>query len=205
MPEIGEHERAECMAARAFREALLRVMRIAGRDDEDARKVLTQRQLAERSGVGVTTIKTCMRADAGASKVRLETLDKLAAALGLPPAFLLMRREDWVALATAVEVLVAQAREPGDQQSAGHVGPTNPVNAAAVGVEYARSIKMLEKPRPFHALEMAQAISATEAGVANTSALPPYALIPPRHVPLVLAICSIVGTTTGTNKNEVME
>jgi transcriptional regulator with XRE-family HTH domain len=189
-------EDRRCALGKEFRESLLRVLRIAGETDEGGRGSLTQRELAERSGVSLTLVKKYLRDDAGAGHARLEAVGKMAAALGVPPAFLLMRRDDWVALATAVAVLLEQAGDSRHEAHAAQPWNVGPMDAAEKGLEYARAVKVLDRHRAFHPPQVTHAIELTEAGVAHTSAVPPYPLLSGGHARLALAMCAIVGTTT---------
>ncbi|UJJ56838.1 MULTISPECIES: helix-turn-helix domain-containing protein [Rhodanobacter] len=183
--------------ATSFGEALLRVMRVAGESDEGHHDQLSRVQLAERADVSLTLIKRYLRGDAASAK--LETIEKLAGALGVPPAFLLMRREDWVAVANASIVLAQILREDGQNEPDRKFGgrsSINPLEAATAGVEFARLVQALPRRRDFTPPEMAQAIRRSEDGVAHTCATPPLALLTPIQIYATLALCAVVGTTT---------
>lgn len=183
--------------AKSFGEALLRVMRVAGESDEGNRDRLSHDQLAERADVSLTLIKRYLKGDADSAKI--ETIERLAKALGVPPAFLLMRREDWVAMANASIVLAQILQKDGQNEPDRKFGgrsSINPLEAASAGVEFARLVQALPRRRDFTPPDMAQAIRRAEDGVAHTSATPPFALLTPLQIYATLALCAVVGTTT---------
>lgn len=80
--------------------------------------------LPPRSGV-----QTDLKPDALDRKVNpdLDTLDRLAAGLNLPPAFLLMRPQDWQTLGQAVEIIGEFFAAAGKLNDEGRLNHGNPV------------------------------------------------------------------------------
>src|SRR5690606_8803632 len=82
--------------ASAFRDALVRTMRVAGEDEAGEPAGISRTELEERTGVSRKAIGGYCSGQGDGAK--LETIERLAKGLGVPPAFLLMRREDWISL-----------------------------------------------------------------------------------------------------------
>ncbi|HHW1647737.1 TPA: helix-turn-helix domain-containing protein [Pseudomonas aeruginosa] len=92
---------------RYFSENLSAVLAVAGKEREN-RSVgspgpMTATQIHRKTGVARSTLRA-LKSQRGESAANpdLDTLDRLAAALGVPPAFLLMRPQDWFALGQAL-------------------------------------------------------------------------------------------------------
>lgn len=185
------------LLAKSFGETLLRVMRVAGESDEGHYDRLSNAQLAELAGVSLTSIKQYLRGDAASAKI--ETIEKLAEALGVPPAFLLMRREDWVALANASLAFAQTLQRDGpsepDRKFGGH-SSISPLEAATAGIEIAHMIEALPRRREFTPLAVAQANRRAEDGVAHTSAVANLTHLNPIQIYAILALCAGVGKTT---------
>lgn len=180
--------------ALVFREALIRIMRVAGEDDLGNPAGISQTELEERSGVNRKAIgEYCSGSGDGA---KLETIERLAKGLGVPPAFLLMRREDWISLANAVTTLMAISKAKGED-SAPHKDSIkeslSPIEAAKIGVALARALGTIPKRRGELLPDLVKAIRAAEKGVALTAAAPPYHTLTTDQKYAAIALCAFAG------------
>lgn len=179
----------------AFRDALVRTMRVAGENEAGDPAGISQTELEERTGVSRKAIgEYCSGHGDGA---KLETIERLAQGLGVPPAFLLMRREDWISLANAVITLMSIGKTSGEDaaphQDSIKEGLT-PIEAAAIGVALARALGTIPKRRGDSSPDLAVAIRAAETGVAHTAAAPPYQTLTTDQKYAAIALCAFAGT-----------
>lgn len=86
---------------RGFSANLLRAMQVSGTTESGDPKKLTQQHLSQNSGIARSTISKYLTQHAEANP-DLETLCRLASALNISPALLLMSEEDWLQLARAL-------------------------------------------------------------------------------------------------------
>ncbi|VVO40305.1 helix-turn-helix domain-containing protein [Pseudomonas fluorescens] len=84
-----------------FSANLLRAMQVSGTTESGDPKKLTQQHLSQNSGIARSTISKYLTQHAEANP-DLETLCRLASALNISPALLLMSEEDWLQLARAL-------------------------------------------------------------------------------------------------------
>jgi transcriptional regulator with XRE-family HTH domain len=94
---------------RALGNALFRAMQVAGETESEYPVKLSQEALSAKSGVARSTIAKYLEAkskDCTSVNPDLKTLCKLATALNVPPALLLLTPEDWSKLAQAATYLV---------------------------------------------------------------------------------------------------
>ena len=181
--------------ALVFRDALVRTMRVAGEDESGDPAGISHTELAERTGVSRKAIgEYCSGHSDGA---KLETIERLAKGLGVPPAFLLMRREDWISLSNAVITLMLISKANGEDtaphQDSIKDGLT-PIEAAQIGVALARALGTIPKRRGDPPPDLAKAIRIAEKGVANTAAAPPYQTLTTDQKYAAIALCAFAGT-----------
>lgn len=181
--------------ALVFRDALVRTMRVAGEDESGNAAGISQTELEERTGVNRKAIgEYCSGKGDG---VKLETIDRLAKGLGVPPAFLLMRREDWISLANAVTTLMAISKAKGEDpapQKDSIKESLSPIEAAEIGIALARALGTIPKRRGETSPDLAKAIRAAENGVAHTAAAPPYHTLTTDQKYAAIALCAFAGT-----------
>ncbi|WP_312800099.1 helix-turn-helix transcriptional regulator [Pseudomonas sp.] len=96
---------------RGFGSNLLRAMQVADFSKEGEPKKLTQERLAKASGVARSTISKYLAQQIDVNP-DMETICRLASALNVSPALLLMSDEDWLRLAHATST-VAEAKNDG--------------------------------------------------------------------------------------------
>lgn len=89
---------------RFFSENLNAVLAVAGKQrDSGAPGPVTSTRLKAETGVARSTLRALKSLeDDSAANPDLHTLERIADALGVPPAFLLMRPQDWLALGNAL-------------------------------------------------------------------------------------------------------
>lgn len=181
--------------AATFRDALVRTMRVAGEDEAGDPAGISQTKLEERTGVSRKAIgEYCSGHGDGA---KLETIERLAEGLGVPPAFLLMRREDWISLANAVITLMSISKANGEE-GAPHQDSIKerltPIGAAEIGVALARALGTIPKRRGSSSPDLENEIRAAELGVAHTAAAPPYQTLTTDQKYAAIALCAFAGT-----------
>ncbi|MDF5852381.1 helix-turn-helix transcriptional regulator [Pseudomonas aeruginosa] len=87
-----------------FSDNLCAVLAVAGKPrDNGTAGPITATRIQRETGVARSTLRA-LKSQRGevAANPDLDTLDRIADVLGVPPAFLLMRPQDWVALANAM-------------------------------------------------------------------------------------------------------
>lgn len=99
--------------ANSFCHSLIRAMLVASEDEYGNPKRLTQRELSERAGVARSTIAKYMApGEDDVVNPDLATICRLADALNVSPAFLLMRAEDWSHLGQGAMYLATALNDP---------------------------------------------------------------------------------------------
>lgn len=89
----------------ALRGNLLRALSVSDHED-DAPSAMSQEELAARTGIARSTIiKFLSREGVVKANPDMRTLCRLAEALNVPPAFLLMTHDDWTRLGSALDGL----------------------------------------------------------------------------------------------------
>lgn len=103
--ENRESEAPAKRLGRHFSENLSAVLAVAGQQrDNGAPGPITATWLQQETGVARSTLRA-LKSQTGDAVANpdLDTLDRIAHALGVPPAFLLMRPQDWVMLGNALD------------------------------------------------------------------------------------------------------
>ena len=181
--------------ALVFRDVLVRTMRVAGEDDSGNPALINHTELEQRTGVSRKAIGEYCAGNGDSAK--LETIERLAKGLGVPPAFLLMRREDWISLANAVTTLMSISKAEGSD-AVPHRNSISesltPIEAANIGVVLARALGTIPKRRGEPLPDLAKAIRAAEMGVAHTAAAPPYHTLTTDQKYAAIALCAFAGT-----------
>lgn len=92
---------------RALGENLLSVRQVAGTEQDEHVEGLSTTALHEKTGIARSTIQKLIDGEnnKGPSNPDLETLCRLAWALNVPPAFLLMTADDWKRLIEAINTM----------------------------------------------------------------------------------------------------
>ena len=188
----------------AFGENLFRAMAVAGLDENGETCKLTQEELAERSGVARSTIGKYSALGNGevAANPDLATICRLAGALGVPPALLLMRPDDWSRLGQAAIYLASAINddkflELSKTATEPNRGGTR--DNAQIGLSIAKSFGLCEEDSlpglasGRYADEIRSRNRSARAGIAATCALPPFGQIKRSLMAPLLSLCAIIG------------
>lgn len=186
-------------AAQAFCGALQRTLRVAGRNDEGEREALSKKAVSERLDIHRDTLASYLTEE-GAGRATLRTITEMAEMLGIPPAFLLMRRQDWVMLITSFGHLTQIVSQNNGEAIFGPAGSSpsrslNPVASADIGLQLASLMGV----GPAGALgrnarETAQLRQSIEDRIATNCALPPYTKLTDEQAAFLLALCALIGS-----------
>lgn len=188
-------------------EALRRAMHVAGTTEDGRARRLSQHDLADRAGIARSSIANYLTGG-DMSNPDLRSLCRLADALNVPPAFLLMRPDDWTRVVVAAYTMGTALRDADIQTMASDiVASTNsPEDRAAVAMLVARRLGVTQmgatrimEPGESNATAQAQIASIQERqrlGVMTTCALPPNGSRDPGYHAAILCLCASIGATS---------
>lgn len=192
--------------SRSFAEAIRRAMRVAALSPDGEREGFTQTELAERAQIGRSTLAKYL--SSGADEVANPTLDaicRLGDTLGIPPAFLLMQTKDWASLASGIFTFLRALQAPEFRDAIERLqdieSTTSPVIADAA-VELGRLLNTVEDDQDARLpLEVREFRRAAKASTAAIAASIPFNLggVSRDHLPLLLTLSGILGTSTARN------
>ena len=194
LPPSAAHDQAVVQ----FKTALRRLTTYGGasREGEPARK--TRASLSEHSNVKLSTLSTYMTSvdsDEG-RKPGLDKLCRLAEALGLPPALLLMTADDWSRLLTGVQTYLEVMASP--------LGETlmEFERQSVASPQYRCHSRDLVHDATKMAAMMFGQVPATEhaSSIAANSLAMPLAQLEPEVRGLAMAIAVHFGTSTSKSK-----
>lgn len=192
---------------KALRGNLVRVLSVSREGGEGATR-MTQTELTSLTGIARSTLaKFLSSEDESVINPDLQTLCRLAEALNIPPALLLMSTHDWSRLLSAISGLLAQ-REHKDVMGLDHVAHSPPRENVVRAVQLARH----------HGLLLATASTPAETadwpelaprwrhdiddlrqrqlqGIKAASALPEWRAIP-ANVEALFVLCTLLGAAT---------
>jgi len=185
--------------AQAFIRAIRRIAGAKPAIDEDGeRTIVSQEQLAENAGMARSSLTKLLRQGDEANPT-LRSICQIADALGVPPAFLLMRDRDWKVLAAAVFTHdTARTNERFNEFAqrlyvARDHGPTASVQN---GRDLARLTNHLQHlPADVDDLVRSN-VEAQAYRIGATSAAPPLQQLHasnPEYIPLLLTLCAAMG------------
>lgn len=189
--------------SRCFVEALRRSMRVASEDEDGAPDALSQTQLAERAGMGRSTLAKYLggRADETPANPDLDIICRLAEAVGVPPAILLMRPQDWASLGSGMLTFQQAMRDSTFTALAAELqgmDSTTSQRVAEAALRIGRLLNTVEDERdPKVSQEVRDFRHATKMSISSTAASIPFRMdgVTISHLPALLTICSILGTT----------
>lgn len=196
--------------------ALRRSMQVACQDDEGRVSKISQHDLADRAGLARSSVAKYLaggHGDGERSNPDLRSLCRMAAALNVPPALLLMRTSDWTRLVQAAHTLSLAMKDAGIQAVADGLGlvKENPAERAAMALQVAQRMSMTTS-RPIkiddhgesnvRARRELQSIQDRQRmGVVTTCALPPLGRLDQYQQAALLCLCAVIGATTHQEGN----
>lgn len=196
---------------RALAHAIFHAMQVAGEFEDDCPTRLGQEALAQRAGISRSTVAKYLSAkDSNEPLVNpdLETVCKIATALNIPPALLLMTPSDWSKLAQAVTDSVASTQDLVVKQIVSELARDRPsaIRRGQAGLRLASRLGVHPNQRnsisdtqdiPSKWLEaQSQARRRSRLGILSATALPPIGDLSPDHRAILLAFCAILGAST---------
>lgn len=185
-----------------FQHSLLRAMLVAGEDFEGRPKRMTQHQLSKLSGVARSTIaKYLTQGPENLCNPDLSTICRLADALNISPAFLLMRPQDWSHLSQG-SVYLASALGDSKFLSLGNqikeLNFHSSYEASVTGLKIAELFGLYQdkevsvKEEKLH-YEILQRKIKARKGILAMAALPPFGKIYKSAALPLLSLCVILG------------
>lgn len=182
---------------------LLRVMRVSDEDEFGTPAQLTKQALAARTGLARGTLSSYFSSTVDGKKpanMDTRTICLIADALNVPPAFLLMRPEDWSRLGQAIMFFSEAVQDEKFRALARDLIALRATGPAAISVA---GLKLSEKLRlhdsgpkatePRFQRQERESAKRKKQAVLSTSALPPFGELKPGLIPSLLALCAIVG------------
>lgn len=200
MSDVVEDDPMFADVSRCFVEAVRRSMRVAGQDDEGIPDALSQTELAERANMGRTTLNKYLNSEG--TNPDLKIICQLADAVGIPPAMLLMRPQDWASLGSGMLTFLQAMADPQFRELAAELqslDSTTSQRIAAAALRVGTLLKTVEDASdPRISQEVREFRRASKVSIAATAASIPFRMggVATSHLPALLTICSILGTTT---------
>lgn len=188
--------------SQSFTEAMRRAMRVAAEDEEGEPGPMSKTDLAENARVGRSTLSSYLAAttDGPAVNPTLDVICRLAATLGVPPAFLLLRPRDWASIATSTLAFLHALRDPefaAMLTRLQNAESTTSPEVARAAIELGELLNTVEDSRdtrlPKEVREFRRASKASTAAIAASI---PFRFdgVSKDHLPVLLTLCGIVGT-----------
>lgn len=188
----------------SFGENLLRAMLVSDTDEDGEPRKLTQQELAKKSGVGRSTIakyNTIKKEGEIDSNPDLETICRLASALHVPPALLLMRSSDWSQLIQAALYLNLASKDGVVQEIAAEIENSKAKDAitmARFGLKlairlgiYKEKVTLPDDVETRHSIR--ESNTQIRQGILATTTLPSLAKITRGHIAPLMSLCAIMG------------
>lgn len=185
--------------AEAFVRAIRRVSGAKPQIDETGeRTIVSQEQLAEGAGMARSSLTKLLK-QGEKSNPTLKSICQIADALGVPPAFLLMRDRDWKVLAAAVFTHEAARTDSRFSELAKRLSLTRehgPSDSVQHGRDIARLTNYLQQLPPGADDLVRGNVESQAYRIGATSAVPPLQQLHasnPEYVPLLLTLCAAMG------------
>lgn len=202
--EAAEESQLFENVSRSFTEAVRRAMRVAAQSEEGELAQMSQTELAEHAKIGRSTLAKYLgtKPDDLAANPTLDVVCRLAGTLGVPPAFLLMRPKDWASLAAGTLTFLRALTSPefGIMLSQlQDMEPTTSPEVARAAIELGRLLNTVENDQDARlSKEVREFRHAAKASTAAVAASIPFRYdgVSKDHLPVLLTLCGIVGTTT---------
>ncbi len=204
--EVAEDPQLFEEVSRSLCEAVRRSMRVAALNDEGERAPVTQTDFASKCGIARSSLASYLGQGGDAANPTLDVVCRLAEALGMPPAFLLMRPKDWSSIAngtiTFMQAAMASSEVGAKLLEHQQMGSMTPSAIAHAAIEVGRLLNVVEDDQnPRVAKEVREFRAAAKASTATVAASIPFGYdgVSKNHLPVVLTLCGIVGNTTARN------
>jgi transcriptional regulator with XRE-family HTH domain len=188
--------------SRCFVEAVRRSMRVAGEDEDGVPDAMSQTELAERANVGRTTLGKYLGSNSEGTNPDLKIICQLAEAVGVPPAILLMRPQDWASLGSGMLTFLHAMSDPKFTELATELQSLDSTTSQRIAEAALRVGKLLKTVEDSHDPRVSQELRdfrrASKVSIVTTAASIPFRMggVATSHLPALLTICSILGTTT---------
>lgn len=204
------HQRLYEETRRAIGQSLFDAMRVAGIKEGKPAK-LTQEELSERTGVARSTIAKYLaaREDASVSaNPDLETLCRIAKVLNVPPAMMLLSRDDWIRLANAALMMLDTVEDEGVRNIVGSLpAASEPFERGEGGLRIAKRVALYSDAAPNVGDERAPlrtelieqqrtSRERTRLGIMALSALAPLEDMKREYRVCLLSLCALLGAST---------
>ena len=188
--------------SRCFVEAVRRSMRVASEDEDGTPDALSQTELAERANMGRTTLNKYLGSNSEGTNPDLKIICQLAEAVGVPPAILLMRPQNWASLGSGMLTFFQAMSDPKFKELATELQSLDSTTSQRIAEAALRVGKLLKTVEDSHDPRVSQELRdfrrASKVSIVTTAAAIPFRLcgVSTSHLPALLTICSILGTTT---------
>ena len=188
--------------SRCFVEAVRRSMRVAGEDEHGTPDALSQTELAERANMGRTTLGKYLGSNSEGTNPDLKIICQLADAVGVPPAILLMRPQDWASIGSGMLTFLQAMSDPKFKELAAELQSLDSTTSQRIAEAALRVGKLLKTVEDSHDTRVSQELRdfrrASKVSIATTAASVPFRMggVATYHIPALLTLCSILGTTT---------
>lgn len=173
-----------------FRSALRRVINHSGEASEGEARPITRQVLSARAGIAASTINKLLMSDdkarAEPPNPTLEVICKLGEALNVSPALLLMTKDDWKKLASAMATYMTMLA-PSEKFRDFVVQTSLNNDYAGIASTVAKDAQEIAKMCGFGQ----RATEAARTTIAATSQTLPIRDVNPEHRPLLMVICAI--------------
>ena len=183
--------------ADALVETLRRTMRVAEVDEMGEFHPMKQTTLSDQTGVGISSVRKYLRRGSGVKvNPSLENLCRIADILKVPPAFLLMRPQDWTRLASAAEWWPRLATDVSYGELVEEMwrqADCSPASTASAAQELA-ALMGLNVPAALPR-GASNPLGKHPTGLPTVSVLPPYSEIDDNWHPVIHAICAVIGSS----------
>lgn len=195
----GKSTGSHGFVANALADSVRRAARVAEVNDEGEPKPITQNALAQKAALSRSVLSKYMNHDDEIpANPDLRSICAISDALGVPPAFLLMRPSDWSVVATAMSTF-AEFKE-GDaftklMRELTATGVRGPIESSRAAINVAKMVKLFDG-KPWSLPEIIESDRRIKRSIMTTSAMPPLGELSAKYIPMLLTLCALIGRTS---------